>query len=107
MRDRLLTLVGLLLCPVLAAGAAAQSPDDDGAGAPATIQESAPETDGGQFAPADDEDAGAPVEVQGAGPETGAGWFLPKAFRAVGRRLRPETPGDWSLRFDFQPGVVG
>ena len=106
-RDRLLTLVGLLLCPVLAAGAAAQSPDDDGAGAPATIQESAPETDGGQLVPADDEDAGAPAAVQGSGPETGADWFLPKAFRAMRRKLRPEAPEDWSLRFDLQPGVVG
>ena len=46
-------------------------------------------------------------EVQESGPQSDTGWFLPKAFRTVRRKLRPETPEDWSLRFDLQPGVVG
>ena len=172
MRYRLLTLIGLLLCPVPICAAvqppddtgaaspattreaAARPPDDagthpatiqktaaqspDGAGAeapatirktaaqplddasahPATIQESGPRPpDDGTEDPAtlqetaahppDDASAEAPATIQESGAETDAGWFLPRAFRAVRRRLRPETPEDWSLRFDFQPGVVG
>ena len=107
MRDRLLTLVGLLLCPVLAIGASAQPPDDDGAGDPAAIQESGPETDADRFPPPDDDGAGDAATIQETSPETDADWFLPKAFRAARRKLRPETPADWSLRFDYQTGVVG
>ena len=130
-RDRLLILVGLLLCPLLAAGAAAQPAGDDGAGGPATTREAGPEPDAGRLpTPADDaEDLAATRESgsesdadrfatpeadgpgdaasQTPGPETDAGWFLPKAFRTVRRKLRFETPEDWSLRFDLQPGVVG
>ena len=32
---------------------------------------------------------------------------VPSAFRLVRDKLRLETPEDWSLRFDLQPGVVG
>ncbi|MCY4508821.1 MAG: acyloxyacyl hydrolase [Acidobacteria bacterium] len=138
-------LLGLLLCPMLAAGAAAQPTDDDGAGELPTVQEPAEtdasrfpptdddgagelptvqepaEADAGRFPPTDDDGAGDPAtiqesssdtqesgpEVQESGPQSDTGWFLPKAFRTVRRKLRPETPEDWSLRFDLQPGVVG
>ena len=130
-RDRLLILVGLLLCPVLAAGAAAQPAGDDGAGGPATTREAGPEPNAGRLPTPDDdaEDLAATREsgsesdadrfatpeddspgnsaIQAPGPETDTGWFLPKAFRTVRRKLRFETPEDWSLRFDLQPGVVG
>ena len=129
-RDRLLILVGLLLCPVLAAGAA-QPAGDDGAGGPATTREAGPEADAGRLPTPDDaaEDLAATRESgsgsdadrfatpeddgpgdaasQTPGPEADAGWFLPKAFRTVRRKLRFEVPEDWSLRFDLQPGVVG
>ena len=155
MRYRLLTLIGLLLCPVPVVCAAAPPRDDTGAGAPATIEETAaqPQDDTGAGAPAaigetaaqpqDDavagapatigetvaqtsgdasagepattektaaqpqDDAGGPATIEESSPETDADWFLPQAFRAVRRELRLETPADWSLRFDYQGGVVG
>ena len=78
----------------------AGQPDETRVGGPTTVEETtAP--------PAAETGAGDSTTIHAAGPETGAGRLLPRAFRAVGRRLRFETPEDWSLRFDFQPGVVG
>lgn len=131
MRCRSLTLIGLLLCPVSAVWSAAQPPD--GTGKPATLEETAaqppdragggnratpeetaaqpPDGDehpaaGGETAvPPTDEEA--PAVVEESGEEADAGGFLPRTFRAVRRRLRFQTPADWSLRFDLQAGVVG
>lgn len=53
------------------------------------------------------EGTGDAAAIQEPGPEADAGGVLPEAFRAMRRRLRLETPEEWSLRFDFQAGVVG
>ena len=113
---------------------AAQTPDDDrdrdsaatvagpvadaGAGISAAVQESVRPTDDIRDAPpaadpetaaqpADDTRPGPTAAIREPDPAADTGWFLPKAFRTVRRKLRFETPEDWSLRFDLQPGVVG
>ena len=57
--------------------------------------------------PPGDDEGDAPLAAPQPQPETRAAWFLPRALRTMWRRFRVETPEDWSLRFDFQPGVVG
>ena len=96
---------------------AAQPQDDAGAGELATIEETAaqPQDDAGAEDPAiieetaaqPQDDAGGPATIEESSPETDADWFLPQAFRVARRKLRLETPADWSLRFDYQGGVVG
>ena len=106
-----------MLCPVPVVCVSAQPPDDTGVGVPATIGETVTQPPGDASAgdPATTEktaaqpqdDAGGPATIEESSPETDADWFLPQAFRAVRRKLRLETPADWSLRFDYQGGVVG